>query len=475
MNMMRFVAFFLLALAPGACAHTPSAGEAPLAIVDVTVIDVTAADKDAARLPRRTVIVHKGMIAAVGRTGELAVPRGAHRIDGRGKYLIPGLWDAHVHLGTFGRSALPLLVAEGVTSVRDMGGASALLKGWRSEVEQGALTGPRILIAGRLIEGAWWLDRINKAVRTEPVLASFPFLEISPRERLADPGDAARAVAAVTGEGVNLVKFRNLRPDEFAAVAAEVRKSGLPLVGHNPRSMSPGAAAEAGMATIEHMETVTLALGKLDDTARSKEFSRMAATGSAIVATLITDVAYRQTPDATAYAVIADRSNRLDPRRKYLSARALAAWKFGLDVKQLEAGDPTDHVALHERQLRDLRLARAAGVPIVVGTDLTVSLIYPGSSVHEEMAYLVRRGGLSPLEALKGATLYPARAAGEPALGQVAAGMKADLLLLSADPLTQMPASRHISAVILRGELFRRAQLQSLRRASAEIASSDKQ
>jgi len=269
---------------------------------------------------------------------------------------------------------------------------------------------------------------------------------------------------------VDHVKFRNLRPDEFAAVAAEVRKFGLPLVGHSPRNMSPGAAAEAGMATIEHMETVTLALGDRSDAARSEEFRRMAAAGSAIVATLITDVAYRQTPDQKAYAVIADRSNQLDPRRQYLSERALKAWKFGLDVKQLEAGDTTDHAKLHQRQLRDLQLARAAGVPILVGTDLTVSLIYPGSSVHEEMAYLVRKGGLSPFEALKGATIYPAKAARQLKLGRIAPGFEADLVLLSADPLADIAATGRISTVILRGRPFDKPQLQELRRRSAEIA-----
>lgn len=474
--MRRIFVGLLLALALAGCGHPPlrslAASEPVLAITNVTLIDVSASDVEKARLPRRTILIRDGMITAVGRVGELPIPRTARRIDGRGKYLVPGLWDAHVHLGTFGRSALPLFVAEGVTSVRDMGGTPALLKQWRNDVEQGALTGPRILIAGRLLEGAWWLDRISEAARTNPVLTSFPFLEISPRERLASPSDAVRAVASITADGVDLVKFRNLRPEEFAAVAAEMKKTGLPLVGHSPRNMSPGAAAESGMATIEHMETVTLALGTRDDAARSQEFRRMAAAGSAIVASLITDVAYRQTPDERAYAVIADSSNRLDPRRRYLSDRALKAWKFGLDVKQLEAGDTTDHAALHQRQLRDLRLARAAGVPIIVGTDLTVSLIYPGSSVHEELAYLVERGGLSPFEALKGATFYPARATRQPRLGTIAPGMQADLLLLSADPIADIAATRRISAVILRGKSFEGSQLQALRLKSAEIASS---
>jgi imidazolonepropionase-like amidohydrolase len=461
-------------LLSGCAMQRRSASAPPLAVTGVTLIDVRATSPEQARVAGRTVLVENGVITAVGASASMNLPPDTKVIDGRGKFLVPGLWDAHVHLGTFGESALPLLVAEGVTSVRDMGGDPSPLKTWRASIERRDVAGPQIFITGRIVEGAWWLDRIAKAAQTDPVLSAFPFLEIAPRERLSSASDAARAVSKVRSQGIDLIKFRNLRTDEFNAVAAEAKKAGLLLTGHSPRSTPPSQAAEAGMTSIEHMETVTLALGDKPDSERSKEFARMAAAGTGITATLITDVAYRQTPDARAFAIIEDTANRLDPRRRFLSGRALAAWRFGLDVKKLEAGSTTDHAQLHQRQLSDLRLARAAGVPILIGTDLTVSLIYPGSSVYEEMRYLVAKGGLSPFEALKGATLYPAQAMQLANQGHVATGARADLVLLNRDPVLAVPDATSIDAVVLNGRLLKKRDLNRLREESARLAFRDR-
>jgi hypothetical protein len=184
---------------------------------------------------------------------------------------------------------------------------------------------------------------------------------------------------------------------------------------------------------------------------------------------MITDVAYRQTPDARAYSIIEDKRNLIDPRRRYLSPLALSAWRFGLDVKKLE-GPGEDHAALHQRQIADLRLARAAGVRVLIGTDITVSLLFPGYSVHEEMAYLVNKAGLTPFDALRGATLYAADAMRDPRSGRIAVGQRADMLLLSADPLTRIEASSQIEAVFLNGRYLSGSRLAALRDESAALA-----
>jgi imidazolonepropionase-like amidohydrolase len=213
-----------------------------------------------------------------------------------------------------------------------------------------------------MIEGAWWLDRVTQAFKTTPVLASFPFMELTPRYRLAGPGDAGRALGVATAGGVDLVKFRNLRGDEFAAVAMEAKRLGLPLAGHAPQGVSPGAAAEAGLGSIEHMETVSLRLEKAPEAERRREFERVARAGGMITPTLMADVTYRQTADERGYSIIADTANRIDPRRRYLSPGALASWRFGLDIKKLE-GPGRNSAALHTLQIADVRLARDAGVP----------------------------------------------------------------------------------------------------------------
>jgi cytosine/adenosine deaminase-related metal-dependent hydrolase len=217
------------------------------------------------------------------------------------------------------------------------------------------------------------------------------------------------------------------------------------------------------------METVTLALGDAPDAERTRQFERVAKAGTPITASMTTDVAYRQTPDAHAYAIINDKQNLIDPRRRFLSPLALSAWRFGLDIKKLE-GPSGDHAALHRRQIADLRLAQSAGVRILIGTDITVSLLFPGYSVHEEMAYLVNKAGLTPLEALRGATIYAADAMRDPSSGRIAGGQRADMLLLSADPLARIEATSQIQAVILRGKHLSRSSLAALQEESASLA-----
>lgn len=470
-NMLRILSVLLLLLVAGCVTAegVESVDSRPIAVTNVTVIDVAATNPPAARLPNQTVLVERGTITNVGDARVTRVPRGAQIIDGRGKFLVPGLWDNHTHLSMFGDAALPLFVSQGVTSVRDMGGVPSKLSAWQQSVAGGERLGPRIFHAGPIIEGAWWLDAVTKAIGSVPELSSFPFMETPPRIRLDAPSDAQAAVAQIKASGADIVKFRNLREPELRAVAAEAAKLKMPLVGHSLNDIPPGEAAEAGMASIEHMGTVTLALGDAPDAERTRQFQRMAKAGTAITASMITDVAYRQTPDERAYAIINDEQNVIDPRRRFLSPLALAAWRFGVDIKKLE-GPGGDHAALHRRQLADLRLARAAGVRILVGSDIAVSLLFPGYSVHEEMAYLVNKAGLSPLEALRGATIYATQTMRDPTSGRVAAGQRADMLILSADPLSRIEATTQIEAVFLNGQYLSRPRLATLQEQAAALA-----
>jgi imidazolonepropionase-like amidohydrolase len=461
------LSLLFLAACVGAPFTSPQSNST-IAITDVTVIDVSAATPEAARQPGRTVIVEEGRIAAVLAAGA-DVPRGARKVDGRGRFLIPGLWDSHTHLTMFGEPSLPLLISLGITSVRDMGGDPSITGAWKREITARSRIGPRLFHSGAIIEGAWWLGPVTKALAGDPQLAAFPLLKVSPRLGLASTSEAGGIVDQIKASGADLIKFRNLRPAEFAAVVAEAKRVGLPLAGHSPRSMSPADAAEAGMVSIEHMETISLALGDKPESDRTDAFRRIAAAGVFIAPGMTTAIGYRGTPDERVYALVADTANRLDPRRRYLSPLALQAWKWNTDIKRLE-GKRTDEDALIRRQISDLKLAYAAGVPFLIGTDITAPLIYPGFSVHEEMAYLVREGGVAPLDVLRAATLNAARAMRDGESGRIAPGHRADLLLLAADPLNDIAASTNIDAVIAGGRLFTRAQLEGLREQSARLA-----
>lgn len=457
---------FTFSAALGACAAHGDAssragqGSAPIAITHVTLITLDGGGE--AAVFDQTVVIENGRITAVGRSVHAVVPPpGATIIDGRGRFLMPGLWDAHAHLTHAGPSALAAYVAHGVTSVRDLGGRLDRVREWRRQIENGEIVGPRLFVAGPNIEGAWWLDAVTAFLRRDTALDVRSFLESSPRLRLGAASDADRVVDSLATLGVDYVKFRNLRADEFRAIAAAARRRRLPLIGHAPARVPLAEAAEAGVASLEHMETVMIRLGDADSIARHAQLAALARAGTAITATLVTDRAYRQTPDSVAYAAIADTRGIHDPRRRLLSAELRAAWKFGLDSKRLEG--PNDWAASRRRQVADLRIADAAGVPILVGTDLGVSLVYPGSSVHEELRLLVEAGGLTPYEALQGATEHPAATLRRASVSaRIAAGERADLVLLTADPLEDIRNSTRIEAVILNGRMFDAQGIQRL-------------
>ncbi|HZG42318.1 MAG TPA: amidohydrolase family protein [Longimicrobium sp.] len=450
-----------LALSSAAGAQDRPA-HAELAITHANVVDVESGRV----LSDHTVLVRGGRIVSVAPSGQGRVPRRARVVNAAGGYLIPGLWDAHAHVTFAGERALPVYAAHGVTAVRDLGGRLPDLLALRGRVVEGALVGPALYVAGPNLEGAWWLDLVVRLAASDSVLRSFPFLEASPRYRIATPADARAAVDSLRRLGVDVIKFRNLRGDEFRALAAEARLRGVPLVGHAPRDVALSEAADLGMGSIEHMETVVFSLGDAPPAERSAQFAWLARRGTAITATLVTDVAYRQTPDSLAYAIIADTLNLIDPRRRFLSPEMLAFWKFGLDLKKLEG--PNDWAASHRRQLADLRLANQAGVPILVGTDLGASLVYPGSSVHEEMRLLVEQGGMSPLEVLRGATLYPARTLGlAGSVGAITVGKEADLVLLDANPLDDIRNTQRIRGVVLDGRYLDRVTLDGLLESAA--------
>jgi imidazolonepropionase-like amidohydrolase len=456
---LRLVTLFIAWTIAAPAAQAPSGDS--LAIVNVTVIDVLARNTAAARRPRQTVLVAHGRITTVGPFATTTVPPGARIVDGRGAYLIPGLWDAHTHVGPAGPSGLAAYVANGVTTIRDLGGPVEDLRAWKAQIRDGTIVGPQIIAAGRTLESAEWLAGAMALLRADPVLQSYPILDITPVQPLAAASGARAAVDEMLAAGAEVIKFRNLDADRFRAVAVEARRVGLPLVGHAPDNLSIAEAAEAGLRTLEHAEGVSLQLGSLKPEARRAQFVRVAAAGMAVTPTLLTDKAYRMTPDATAFAVIADTDNRIDGRRRYLTRSLLGRWKFGLDLKRYER--PRDRAPLFRQEVEDMRLASAAGVQLLVGTDVGVSLVYPGFGVHDELRLLVDEVRLSPLQALQAATINAARTmAAAPRVGAIVAGHEADFVLLEADPLVNIRNAARIRAVGLDGRLLASADLTAL-------------
>jgi pimeloyl-ACP methyl ester carboxylesterase len=182
-----------------------------------------------------------------------------------------------------------------------------------------------------------------------------------------------------------------------------------------------------------------------------------------VTPTLVTQVTLWLTPDSVARAILADSAGARDPQRRYVSRRALDLWAHALEMNKKGADEGVDWQALYRQQVADMRLARRAGVRFLAGTDLgSLTGLYPGAGLHEELALLVRDVGLTPLEALRAATTAPAAFfALEHRVGAVAPGMVADLVLLDADPLVDIANTRRIRAVMIGGRLLERAELDA--------------
>ena len=433
----------------------PDAGPMRVALQHVSVVNVGSG----AILRDQTVVTDSGRIVSVSRTATTRLLPTTRVIDGAGTYVIPGLWDAHVHLSYGGACALPVFLANGVTSLRDAGARMDDIRRWRAEIARGALLGPSIRTAGPNIESGTWLRRASQLAPASDLI-----WRGGPRLRMEGPADAAAVVDSLVTMGADFVKFRNLPRASFLALAAETRRRGLRLAGHAPKGTTLAEAAAAGLSSIEHAETVTLALDSASERERARAFRAAARAGMFVTPTLVTEVTLWMTPDSVARAILADTTGASDMERRYVSRRALALWTHALELNKLGADAGVDWQAVYRRQVADMRLAHAAGMRFLAGTDMGSLIgVYPGAGLRQELALLVRDVGLTPLEALRSATTAPAAFFGvEREIGTVAQGMAADLVLLDADPLADVANLRRIRAVMVRGRLLERADLDSV-------------
>jgi imidazolonepropionase-like amidohydrolase len=400
-----------------------------------------------------SILVRGDRIAYVGPTAGLPPAPNAQLVDGVGRFVIPGLIDMHTHVSKTRGSSLSLLVAKGVTTVRDMGGDLEELLAWRREIDAGTRIGPRLLIAGPYLESASNAARQHAAPVSEMV---------EPTERtrvgVATPGDADRIISGLAARGVDHLKIRTTTDrDTYLAIGAAARRHSLPLAGHI-QPYSPDDILASGQASLEH--GFYPPLDERPGVDRPSFFARLGASGVVIVPTLVV-LENLGTPDDESLKRVVSNADNPSNGKRILSAYLRADWREQL-AEQGPERRPL-YRRLQENIRRDLREMRAAGVGILAGTDIGVLNVVPGQSLHEELKLLVRDAGLSPLDALRAAT----RAAAaflhrDQEIGTIAVGRRADLVLLDADPLTDISQVSRISAVVLRGRLFDREALARL-------------
>lgn len=426
---MKFSLLFLL-LFGVACSSLKRNTAAPgIALVNVTVVDVL----NGSLIPGQAVIIEEGRITDVKPAAQFSTTRGIRRIDAKDKYLIPGLWDMHVHLELATKESLPYFLAYGVTGVRDMGTNSFdLVNTWRNEIEQGVQPGPRIVTPGPIIDGPFVVNGLR-------------ITEL--RVTVNTAQEARAAVDSLVRLGVDFIKVhQQISKDAYEALASQARKHSIPFVGHHPGSVTTKEVLTAGQKSIEHI------VGIPEPDSGTYKLIREQGTSVTPNLLLIEKIARYKDP-----------ALQNDPRLKQLPASLIAHWK-----KQTEAwGADVDRIVVMMQDLKPIMLQRTAalrnaGIQLLAGTDLAIPYVFPGSSLHEELELLVS-AGLSPVQALQAATINPARFFNkEGSMGSVQKGKDADLVLLNSNPLENISNAKDIHMVILKGRIFDRQMLDKM-------------
>lgn len=411
-------------------------------------------------------------IVAVGADADVAATWAAARtVDAAGGYLIPGLWDMHVHFGggadliEENRALLPLYVAHGITTVRDASGDIPYdVLGWRDEIARGELLGPTLLSSGPKIEGV------------KPVWRGT--LECGSR------ADIDAAVARLTALRVDFVKITDstLAPELFLYAVEQARAAGLRASGHIPMALTVSQAIDAGLSSIEHLDyafdagakdeariAADFAAGRIDRAEASRRLDESFDRATAMDAYRhFTQQGVAVTPTLNGSRIIAylDRDTHADDA--YLAyigpgLRHTYEWRVQR-AAQADASAIERRHAHYERMAAVLPMLQAAGVTIMAGTDAGFlnSFNYPGIGLHEELALYVERG-LTPAQALSAATRAgPAWFGRLDRYGSIEAGKMADLVLLERNPLADIRATQAIRAVMLRGQVHDRAALDRM-------------
>jgi imidazolonepropionase-like amidohydrolase len=422
-----------------------------IAIQNVTVIPGTGAPA----IERTTILIRDDRIAAIGPASETVVPTGARRIDGSGKFIVPGFIEMHSHLSKARASALGLFVANGVTTIRDVGGDHEELLRWRREVRAGSRIGPRILMAGPYLESARNIERMRK----DP-----PESRIEPFERtripVGSPAEARRIVAELAERELDFLKIRTVQDREtYLALNEAANAHGIPLVGH-VIGIPPEVVLDAGQDGIEHSFIPSFE-GKTREE-RLSVWRKFAARGVPIVPTLVTLFESTFPPTERLRAVVEDSDGKVDSRRQYLSKFLVLDWREQI----LERSDERIQAwrkIWEEVIRRDLREMHEAGMDLLAGSDVAALNIFPGYSLHDEMALFVTELGMTPAEVIERATARSAKFLRiADSVGTIERGKVADLVLLEANPLQDIRSTRRIAAVVLRGTVYDSSGLEQV-------------
>lgn len=461
----------------------PIALAAVIAIQDVSVIDVIKGKA----MPEKTVVVKDNKVYdIVGRP-----PKDAKLVvDGKGKFLIPGLWDMHIHIRggiesiPANETFLKLYVANGITAVREMGGdIPETVFAWRKEIAEGNRVGPRIFTSGPKLDGpkpAW--------------PGSIP---------VSTPEEGRQAVRKLHLMGADLVKlyFDYIEPPVLKAITEEADKWKMPVAGHFARNLTIREQVEAGIRDGQHAKFYLLQGSCTDERYIAREFIKRRNSEKPMgfdewtkllleefnpaqersLLRMLVDMRSWFTPTLAVGAAgltVGMRTYSDDPRVKYIPAAIWKSWDPESGRRKAPPDDIRSLRALVQRKgIEFIPKLRDAGVPLLAGTDtgFANNYVFPGWSLHEEIS-LLREAGLTNFEALQTATINPVRYFKmEKTHGTIARDKAADLVMLDGNPLVDIRNTSKVAGVMVNGKWFGKADIDKLlAEAARETATSRK-
>lgn len=440
-----------------------SASSRLVVLTHVNVIDATGAPLQ----PDMAIIISGNRITALDKTGKVRIPENAIIINAEGKYLIPGLWDMHVHVFNNVSKTPPdindfsMYIANGVTGIREMWTKMESMPEvdrWRKQVYELPGTIPRIGAVGTMIDGS---------------PSQWPNSDTATTEE-----EARQRVRQIKASGIDFVKVYNRLPrTAYFAIANECKKQNIPLAGHVPNRILLTEAADARQQSIEHL-TGSRTIFDISIDEIKKDLADSTATRSPFVPIIqqaldlyneekafqifkyMAEKNVWHCPTLVLYKRFATDSSIIlnDPRLKYISPSEKEFWKkeTGSRLRPHPAGNDL------KRALEQTFQMKKAGIRFLAGTDFDNHYLYPGFSLHDELALFVD-AGFSPLEVLQTATINPAKFLGTiDSLGTIEKGKIADLVLLDANPLTDIHNTQMINAVFVNGKYLSKETLQAM-------------
>jgi imidazolonepropionase-like amidohydrolase len=453
-------------------------GTRSLVLNNVTVVDVTADQPIKALKADQAIVITGNQITAIGPANKIRLPQGAEIVDAGGRYLIPGLWDMHVHSLVEGRPDyfFPLFIANGVTGVRDMGSNMPFerINQIRNDLGSGKLVGPRFgAVTGKILDG--------------------PGTQLNVGMSVTNADEARQIVRSFKQSGADFIKvYDRLSREVYLAIVDEAKKEKLPVAGHVPFEFSAAEVSDEGQKSIEHAMDIFIS-GSVDEKQLREELRR--ADSAEINAPrmqleLKAVSAYDQKRSKSLFArfasnntwqcpmLIVRRSSthanneRLaaDPRMKYIPRSTRNSWDQ-MFRQRFTSGTVEQRLLRFQTTLMVVGAMQRANVQILAGTDILNPYVFPGFSLHDELALLVE-AGLTPMQALRAATLNPAKYLGmSDSVGTIEKGKLADLILLDANPLDDIRNTQRIYAVVANGRYYSYGSLRELL-AQAEVAAS---